>query len=391
MPAKRNAIMVAGLAVAALFLFAMIQLLAARFEGGESYPRYSSLLAGPQGMRLLYDSLDAMPGVSVSRHRARFTKLKGRPSAILLGGFDYYSYRGLTPSDAHELEDVLRDGSRVILTFEPIQVDRSAVFDATRDKFSSEKDRDARRLDRQKEVAYWDVLPFVAPRPESPNKSSAVNDDDTREDQLLTTQLRFQLRGSAWKILQSIDGAPTIIERPLNGGTLVMVANGAILTNRALLEDPQTILISRLLAQHRDIVFDESHLGLIDSASTMGLARKYGLTVPILMLIGLFALFIWQNSQSLVPPPSLDTAAPFIQGRDAASGFVNLLKLAIPAHGLIQACYQQWQRSAASRLPMNETRASRLRELIHQSIPQSTRPLQDYRSISLILTEKKIS
>jgi len=58
--------------------------------------------------------------------------------------------------------------------------------------------------------------------------------------------------------------------------------------------------------------------------------RKYRLYWFVTGLIALAGLFIWKNSSSLAPRYVEQEREDFVAGKEAASGFVNLLRRNIP-------------------------------------------------------------
>jgi hypothetical protein len=57
-----------------------------------------------------------------------------------------------------------------------------------------------------------------------------------------------------------------------------------------------------MLGGNQRVVFDESHLGEVESGSIAGLARNYHLEGLALALLTLAGLYVWKNSSSLLPP-----------------------------------------------------------------------------------------
>jgi hypothetical protein len=101
------------------------------------------------------------------------------------------------------------------------------------------------------------------------------------------------------------------------------------------------------------------------------LMRKYrlhGLAAGLILLAG---LFIWKNSTSLVPPHAEKKKEDFIAGKDAASGFVNLLRRSIAPRDLLATCFAEWKKSAA---PSGKFSTVRLQQA--EAIFQSENSLQ---------------
>jgi hypothetical protein len=115
------------------------------------------------------------------------------------------------------------------------------------------------------------------------------------------------------------------------------------------------------------------------------LMRKYrlhGLALGLLLLAG---LFIWKNSTSLAPPAAEEKRDDFVAGKDAASGFVNLLRRNIAPRDLFNVCFGEWKKSAA---PSGKFSSARLQQAeavfqSEESRPAGERnPVATYRKIS---------
>ena len=77
------------------------------------------------------------------------------------------------------------------------------------------------------------------------------------------------------------------------------------------------------------------------------MARKYGLAGFAASCLVLALLFLWQRSVSLVPPlPDAGDNESAVVGKDAAAGFVNLLRRSIGEAELLGVCVEQWRKTA---------------------------------------------
>ena len=143
--------------------------------------------------------------------------------------------------------------------------------------------------------------------------------------------------------------AQRLFEEAAKGkGTLVILHNCYWVSNEAMLNNRNPDLLAELIGPTQRIVFDESHLGVVESGSLMRLARKYGLGGFALATLLVLGLFIWKNSTSLLPPlAEVDPAAGAVRGRDANAGFVNLLRRSIPRASLMETAYEQWRTTIA--------------------------------------------
>ena len=167
-------------------------------------------------------------------------------------------------------------------------------------------------------------------------------------------------------------------------GTLVILHNCYWVSNEALLRNRNPDLISELIGPTQKILFDESHLGVIESGSLMALARKYGLTGFALATLLLLALYLWKNSTSLLPPLAEDDLVNGpVRGRDSNAGFVNLLRRSIPRASLMETAHEQWRATIA----MNRHYPESKLQLAAQAA-QERDALAAYRKIAGILRRR---
>src|SRR5580704_332532 len=87
-------------AILAGFVIGIIHLFQLRFNSGDIYPAYSSLRADPLGVKMLYESLDRLPGISVDRFYLPDSKLSGNPRrALVIAGLPGMSLEDMSPED----------------------------------------------------------------------------------------------------------------------------------------------------------------------------------------------------------------------------------------------------------------------------------------------------
>jgi hypothetical protein len=112
-----------------------------------------------------------------------------------------------------------------------------------------------------------------------------------------------------------------------------------------MLKDRHADFLAWLVGPVGNIFFDESHFGIVEEPGIATLIRKYRLYGMAVGLMLLAALFIWKNSVSFVPLESEAVELPYVAGRDAATGFVNLLRRNIPPRDILKVCFTEWTRS----------------------------------------------
>ena len=91
-----------------------------RFDAGDIYPAYSSLRTDPLGVKAFYESLQNLPGLSVSRFFQRNSKLQGGPRRVLfLLGTTRADLEFMSLDDDKTLTTFLFSGGRVVISLLP--------------------------------------------------------------------------------------------------------------------------------------------------------------------------------------------------------------------------------------------------------------------------------
>ena len=138
--------------------------------------------------------------------------------------------------------------------------------------------------------------------------------------------LVFEPQDDAWRTLYARAGKPVLIERSYGKGSIVLSSDSFFLSNEAMKNKRYPQLLSWLCGTHRKIIFDETHLGVSKSPGIATLLRKYGLAPFFISLIVLALLAIWKQSARLVPVYEEEERASVDAGKDAFTGFTNLLR-----------------------------------------------------------------
>ena len=170
---------------------------------------------------------------------------------------------------------------------------------------------------------------------------------------------------------------------------MVLATDSYFLSNEALRKDRHAELLAWLVGPARQVVFDEAHFGIVDTSGVASLMRKYrlhGLAVGLLLLAG---LFLWQNASELRPaaPPD-ETAAGYVAGKEAAAGFVNLLRRNIPPRDVLKTCFAEWKKSFTHGARPSAARIVQAEALLEadSALPQRQRnPVGTYQELCCIL------
>jgi hypothetical protein len=330
----------AAVALAAMFLGGLVALFTADFAGGEVYPEYSTLRADPDGAKLLFESLTRLPGLTVTRN---FLPVQSLERKGLAANGVTVVLLGLRELDPEELEKLAAPGNRVVA--------------ALREDWRPEP-KESGEIFKQ-----WQV-------------QIAVDREKDRPDRL------YFSKALGWSPMESSGGKLVAIERGFGNGTVALLAASSDFSNESAVASDRLPEVTAALGANSRIVFDESHLGIAESGSVVGLARHFRMVGLAAGLAIVAALFIWRNSSSF-PVGEASRPVSSLTGRTSASGLLTLLHKHVPRRELTAACWQEWL--AGRRREFSPERVERA-EAIVRSL--ADRPLEAAREIHAVLHSK---
>lgn len=397
------------LGCAGLFAFGLVQLFQLRFETGDVYPPYSSLRADPLGTMAFYESLEKISGVSARRDVSDSNHLPEAPQTVYLHLASERSEWRWTPQDLYrDMQNFLSHGNRLVITFFP-QTESHLFQNHEEDektnsvksaKSKSEKVAKAKPVKKKKksgeddlEISLEDEWGF------HPGFSKLAEVGGTYAPARVANQTELPLPteldwhsgliltncDKAWHTIYARGANAVVIERQFGKGSVVLATDTYFVSNEAMAKDRHADLLTWLIGANHNVVFDEAHLGIVESSGVAALMRKYrlhGFAAGLLLLTG---LFIWKNSTSLVPPHASDQSDDSVVGKDSASGFVNLLRRGIAPRDLLATCFAEWKKSNAAGGKISSARQEQA-ETIFQSenaLPNKEQnPIEAYKNIS---------
>ena len=295
------------LALAAAFTAGVLYLFGVEFAAGDIYPEYSSLRTDQQGTRLLYDSLARLPGIAVARNYLPLSSMVENGATVLLFGSTPQSVAE-NPIEIQNLERIAKRGNRVVIAL------------------------------------------VLAPEPEA-NRSVLYRAWGIRIDWVTGRNGKLYFpEAKGWNVMRQTQGKPEIVQRAFGSGEVVLIAGSGYFTNEsAVIGEPFFERAVSAIGSNRRVVFDESHLGIAESGSVIGLARRFRLTGVLIGLAICAALFVWRSAASF--PPPLERPASSLAGRTSQSGLLTLLRKHVPAADLAQACWAEWLSTNRTKLP----------------------------------------
>lgn len=298
-------------AMAATLAIGLFQIFRIRMVSGEYYPPWSSLRSEPDGTRVLFDSLAATGHFETMRKYKKLADAPEHNATILFLGSAPSSLLTATNADLDELETAARSGNRLVVALDP-------------NRWSALPEKKVPSLTEKR----WGInIGRIPPKDNSDNDNIAL----------------FFTRADGWTKFAENSGRLVIIERAFGAGSIVLDTSSDVFANRSLAIERDSGLLVQLIGANSRVVFDESHLGVQDSGSVLGLVHKYRLDGALWGLLVLAAVFVWGNAAGF-PPPEPPALAP-TKGHDARGGLAQLLRRQIPASRVIHACITEWQRS----------------------------------------------
>ena len=125
-----------------LFFCLLTRLLLLRYERGDIYPAYSTLRADPLGTRAYYEALDSLPQYKVARgFKSLHREIENKPTTLFYLGLDSYDLSTFSKDEVAELDDFVKNGGRIVITFSPRTSGPSSSDDS--DKSTDKKDETA--------------------------------------------------------------------------------------------------------------------------------------------------------------------------------------------------------------------------------------------------------
>jgi len=328
----------------ALFGWAMLELFQNRFESGDLYPMGSSYRSDALGTRAIADAISEGLPRDVERYRGRKGQLaKATNATILVSQLSFWQLVAKKDPLIEELTQAAIGGARVIVALS----DRESAT-CRKTYCNEESPTRCHANPSQLELADSKVKPQSSAKPqpsEAPVPAVApagsrvpVKEAEadygcgdaalgtwgfdiggTRDLKVFAATLQTQkpsklpkaapLHSPAkfiqlspeFEIIYARGNDPVIIERSLGKGSLVLMSEGYLLSNEAQRDARFPELLLWLLGANSRVIFEESHLGVMEPRGVMTLMRELKLQ-GFLIGVSVFALlFAWQRLKPLSP------------------------------------------------------------------------------------------
>lgn len=336
MRTRERLALTAVLLLTAVFLFSIVRSVLRHAETTYNYPAYSSLNNGDEGTKAYFEALRQL-GYKPARNYQPLRKLEGTQANIFYAGAGLAAFRYLEVKELQEFEHLAERGARIIIAF-----DADGIVEKPKARAQSkDHSKHPAREDTLKER--WGIQLTFTKR----SVSKAVNEFMSQLNSIPVSR-HFSSWVNDWTPSQIKNGIPLFLERRFGRGSVLLIAESKLFTNRELLIHPDTQVLAAVPASRRAIIFDESHLGLEDTGTVVGLAAAHGLQWMMLGFVVLAVLYVWRGSTSFVPPtPARRDIA--VAGHDAHSALANLLMQSVPKKSILGLVAEEWNRTVSGR------------------------------------------
>ena len=364
------------IACSSALLFFGLRTFLLRLETGDSFPEYSTYRADPKGLKAFYDSLKATEVVGVAR-RLQSSKIlpSGEDRTLVVAGVNA-DQTAVSDEDSQLFDHWLATGGRLIIALGPKR----------NQKPGSDSDEPAKLDTGETQAISWQSLirrwgAEIAPL-KGWNPTSANSLQFGQISRWFGSRY-FDHLAPEWKVIATQGRRAVIVERPFARGSLVLLADSYLLSNEALAVDRNTGFLLWLIDDCRQVLFEETHLGLSERPGIMTLAMRYGLQGTLVSLVAMLLLFIWQSQYTLVPRTKTNQDALGVQGYSSEQAFLNLLRRTIPQKELLGACIETWLKTTKL-TPAQLARLERFRSESNDGRPV----VEKYNRLMTLLNEK---
>ncbi|NIO10225.1 MAG: hypothetical protein GTO40_20355 [Deltaproteobacteria bacterium] len=407
-----------------LFIAGVGRLFVLRFEKGDVYPPYSTLRADPLGSKVFYESLKILPNLEVKRNYSlRDLRTSTSPDTWFYLGLSRREMDFFDLKIAEAFEERIQSGGRLFVSIVPEdrlpkenkknksgqkselkKNDPKTPSDHSKDKDKVGEGENGSQLMRYVFLAErWGFALENVAFKTSASKNTQANLAESPanglpESILWLTTLVFKDLDEAWRVIYQRDGRAVLAERSWGKGSVVLSTDSYFVSNEALMSHRYPGLLAWTVGHHQSVVFDETHFGVTEKIGIAALARKYRLHGLFFGLLVLAVVYVWKNGSGFVPAYCAEDRGSsmggeiLVEGKDAASGFNNLLRRSLPSNELLRVCFQEWKKTLPKFMSRARSRLEAMEAVLRQNGVQKTNhsdPVSGYQKMLQIWTEGK--
>ncbi len=383
--------------IVVIFFAGILVLFNLRYDKSDNLPSYSSLRADPLGSRIFYESLSNMNDLNVWRNFKSYYQL---PTDINYTFFFLGStvdfLKNISENDYKKLHSHIQNGNRFIFTLTPCINFHSSA--------KSQNDISQQGEEGEGEEKVKNEEDFVKERWGISFLETSGNSKYNREELTLRiatnsaeipwySNIHFET-GEEWNIILKDDDRNFIVERTIGKGSLVFLSDSYLISNEAMFNDCYSWFLSWLIGNNKNIIFDETHLGIVHKTNIVELAKRYRLHGFFFGLIILVVLYVWKNFSFFIPNAQSPEASKNITlGKDTSSGFILLLEKSIPKDDISVICKNEWLKTDSVSRNLDQDKLEQINTAIEieRNLPTKERnPINTYSRIRKIILERRI-
>jgi hypothetical protein len=156
---------IAGLGLVLFFCF-LTRLLLLRYERGDVYPPCSTMRADPLGARAFFEALQGVSGMTPVRGFGHLDEeLQPKPASLFYLGFDQREVASFSEEEVAQLDDYVRNGGRVVITFSPRESEDVPDKKSAKEKKTKPADTPTDSEGKTAPPAVADATPGSPPKP----------------------------------------------------------------------------------------------------------------------------------------------------------------------------------------------------------------------------------
>lgn len=381
--------------------YALLHLLMLRYSSGDVYPEYSSMRTDPFGTKAFYESLRDCCDLKVSRNFEEFSRIKNNTNSTII--FAGASFPGdmIPETFFKDLEGFMKNGGRLVVTYvrsgflKQIELETKKAQEEKNKSNKKKPEKDSEEKENENALIHFVSLSKLwglkYEEADWAGFRSARLVADLRLPKVLTwhSPVYFELNGKDWNVIYKQDDHAVLVERNFGKGSLVLASETFFLSNEAMLRDRHSELLAWLVGPKKEVIFDESHLGIASNPGVASLARKYNLHGLAAGLLIIALLYVWMSGTSLLPAykTGSDLERKAVEGKDSASGLSNLLRRNVSPQHIFSLCYSEWKKSSLMQ-KLEEKKLKKVEEFFKQHPEQTRNPVESYNKISEMLKER---
>src|SRR5581483_1692926 len=269
-------------------------------------------------------------GFTVTRNYRALPQLRGTKAAVFYIGSGFATLQHANERDFEEFEQLAKSGARLIIAAQPESIWAPNA--------PPPKNKKQEKLPTDLLKERWGVEIGFRDRQVTGAEGGTI-----KRLGMKPVTGYFEKWSEDWSPSVMRAGAPLFLERPFGKGSILLISDCRHFTNRVLLMHPDNEVLTAIPGK-RSMIFDESHLGLEDTGTVVGLTTSHHLNWILLGFVVLAALYIWRSSVSFIPP-SPEPKELSVSGQSAYAALTNLLIQSVPPKSLLHKAAQEWNAS----------------------------------------------